>query len=86
MHTQLKKRIEAGKRAVMAQTGLMHRGFRRAKSTWKSDGTRVTAADLAISAAILRDLAENEAWPYFDTFNLHHYAPCRRAGQIIWLR
>ena len=23
--------------------------------------------------AQLRDLHENEAWPYFDTFNLHHY-------------
>jgi hypothetical protein len=23
----------------------------------------------------LRDLQENEAWPYFDTFNLHHYEP-----------
>ena len=23
--------------------------------------------------APLRDLHENEAWPYFDTFNLHHY-------------
>jgi myo-inositol-1(or 4)-monophosphatase len=56
MKTPLKKRIEAGKRAVMAQTGLLHRGFRRARSTWKSDGTRVTTADLAISAAILRDL------------------------------
>lgn len=26
-------------------------------------------------AATLRDLQENEAWPYFDTFNLHHYEP-----------
>ncbi len=26
-------------------------------------------------AATLRDLADNEAWPYFDTFNLHHYEP-----------
>ena len=25
--------------------------------------------------AILRDLDANCAWPYFDTFNLHHYAP-----------
>ena len=24
--------------------------------------------------AILEDLAANQAWPYFDTFNLHHYA------------
>jgi hypothetical protein len=26
-------------------------------------------------AATLRDLHENEAWPYFDSFNLHHYSP-----------
>ena len=26
-------------------------------------------------AATLRDLHENEAWPCFDTFNLHHYDP-----------
>ena len=25
------------------------------------------------NAATLHDLHENEAWPYFDTFNLHHY-------------
>lgn len=25
--------------------------------------------------AQLEDLDANEAWPYFDTFNLHHYAP-----------
>ncbi len=25
--------------------------------------------------ATLRDFRENEAWPYFDTFNLHHYEP-----------
>jgi hypothetical protein len=26
-------------------------------------------------AATLHDLQSNEAWPYFDTFNLHHYEP-----------
>jgi hypothetical protein len=26
-------------------------------------------------AATLHDFQENEAWPYFDTFNLHHYEP-----------
>lgn len=26
-------------------------------------------------ASTLRDLAENEAWPWFDTYNLHHYEP-----------
>ena len=41
---------------VRAQTGRLHRDFRRAASAWKADGTRVTAADLAISKAILRAL------------------------------
>lgn len=27
------------------------------------------------NAAQLEDLRDNEAWPYFDTFNLHHYEP-----------
>ena len=46
--------------------------------------------------AILRDLHANEAWPYFDTFNLHHYVPIARypdwyaafrevsAGRPLW--
>ncbi len=28
-------------------------------------------------AATLKDFSENEAWPYFDTFNVHHYEPLR---------
>lgn len=49
-------RIEAAKRAVLAQADFLHREFGRARSEWKSDGTRVTAADIAISEAIFRDL------------------------------
>ena len=54
---ELLARIEAGKRAVMAQTELLHREFGRAESKWKADGTRVTAVDVAISEGIFRDLA-----------------------------
>ena len=50
-------RIEAAKQAVLAQTDLMQREFGRAESKWKSDGTRVTAVDIAISEGIFRDLA-----------------------------
>jgi len=32
--------------------------------------------------AILGDLHANRAWPYFETFNLHHYAPVDRYPQI----
>jgi myo-inositol-1(or 4)-monophosphatase len=56
MNVAIKQRIAAAKRAVQAQAGLLHRGFRRARSSWKSDGTRVTDIDLAISEAILREL------------------------------
>ena len=48
-------------------------------------------------AATLRDLQENAAWPYFDTFNLHHYEGFARfpklyadfravsAGRPLWV-
>ncbi len=49
-------RIAAAKRAVSAQTELLHREFGRAESRWKSDGTRVTAVDVAISENIFREL------------------------------
>jgi myo-inositol-1(or 4)-monophosphatase len=49
-------RIEAAKRAVLAQVDFLHREFGRVRSEWKSDGTRVTAADIAISEAIFREL------------------------------
>jgi myo-inositol-1(or 4)-monophosphatase len=52
----LSLRIAAAQRAVLAQTDLLHREFGRVKSEWKADGTRVTAADLAISAGIVGEL------------------------------
>ena len=54
---EIVKRIEAAKRAVTAQTALLHAEFGRAESRWKSDGTRVTAVDVAISENIFRELA-----------------------------
>ena len=53
---EITARIAAAQRAVLAQTELLHREFGRVKSKWKSDGTRVTAADLAISDGIVREL------------------------------
>jgi myo-inositol-1(or 4)-monophosphatase len=50
-------RIEAGKRAVMAQTEALHRDFGCATSNWKSDGTRVTPVDIAISEGIVSELS-----------------------------
>lgn len=54
--SELLVRLEAGKSAVLARTDLMHREFGRVKSEWKYDGTRVTAADVAISEGIFEDL------------------------------
>lgn len=63
---ELLARIEAGKRAVMAQIDLLQREFGRAESKWKADGTRVTAVDVAISEGIFRELgAQFPADQYF---------------------
>lgn len=61
----LQSRIAAAKRAVLAQTALLHREFGRAESKWKADGTRVTAVDVAISEGIFRDLAAEFAADQF---------------------
>ena len=53
---ELLARITAGKLSVLAQTEFMHREFGKVVSEWKYDGTRVTAADLAISAGIFAEL------------------------------
>lgn len=52
----LAARLSAGAEAVLAETALLHREFGRAESRWKSDGTRVTPVDLAISRQIFQRL------------------------------
>ena len=54
--SELNRRIEAGKAAVLAETPLLHREFGKVESHWKPDGTRVTAIDIAISENIFRAL------------------------------
>jgi myo-inositol-1(or 4)-monophosphatase len=54
---ELLQRIEAAKAAVLSETALLHREFGKAESRWKSDGTRVTAVDIAISENISRALS-----------------------------
>jgi myo-inositol-1(or 4)-monophosphatase len=54
---ELISRTEAARRAVTAQVDLLHREFGRAESRWKSDGTRVTAVDIAISEGIFKELS-----------------------------
>jgi myo-inositol-1(or 4)-monophosphatase len=54
--SELLSRVAAAKSAVLAQVDLLHREFGRAESRWKSDGSRVTAIDVAISEGIFREL------------------------------
>lgn len=53
---EIAARLAAGVDAVMTETALLHREFGRAESRWKSDGTRVTPVDLAISQQIFQRL------------------------------
>jgi len=50
-------RIDAAKKAVMAQSELLNQQFGRAESRWKKDGTRVTAIDIQISENIVKELS-----------------------------
>lgn len=50
------ERMDAAKTAVSGQVDFFHREFGRVASQWKHDGTRVTAADLAISEGIFAEL------------------------------
>jgi myo-inositol-1(or 4)-monophosphatase len=64
---EIDARLTAARSAVLAQTELLHREFGRVKSDWKSDGTRVTAVDLAISDGIVSALRQK--FPEDDYFS-----------------
>jgi myo-inositol-1(or 4)-monophosphatase len=53
----IRERVEVAKAAVLAQVDLLQANFGRAETQWKSDGTRVTAVDLAISADLVERLS-----------------------------
>jgi len=79
-------RIEAAKRAVTAQTELLHREFGRAKSQWKSDGTRVTAVDVAISEGIVTALRAEFAQDQFFSEELADTPdPVPLAARFSWV-
>ena len=80
--------------------------IRIAAGFWSVNGIlrkRLDPRPLAILLALfglafqrLADFNDNEAWPYFDTFNLHHYEPLqnypklyadfRAQGTLRWQR
>ncbi len=53
----LRERILAGKDAVLAEVAYFRQNFGQAVTEWKSDGTRVTNVDVAISENIFRALS-----------------------------
>jgi myo-inositol-1(or 4)-monophosphatase len=53
VNNELEQRIEVAKRAVLAETELMHREFGRARADIKHDGTKVTPVDIAISEHLM---------------------------------
>lgn len=79
-------RIAAAKRAVLAQTELLHREFGRVKSEWKADGTRVTAVDLAISENIFRELrAQFPNDQFFSEELTDPGAPIPVTARFVWV-
>lgn len=82
----LERRIQAGKAAVLAQRERFISDFGNAKSHWKSDGTRVTDADLAISAAIFASLsAEFPADQYFSEESAQASGAVARTAEWSWM-
>ncbi len=83
---ELLARIAAAKSAVLAQTALLHREFGRAESRWKSDGTRVTAVDIAISENIFRELGAQFADDqYFSEELAEHDRPVAVTSRFSWV-
>jgi myo-inositol-1(or 4)-monophosphatase len=83
---ELLARIDAAKRAVLAQTELLHREFGRAESQWKSDGTRVTPVDVAISKNIFDELAAQfPADQYFSEELAETDAPIPVTAEFSWV-
>jgi myo-inositol-1(or 4)-monophosphatase len=82
----LQDRIDAAKRAVCAQTELLHREFGRAESRWKGDGTRVTATDLAISENIFNELrAKFPSDQFFSEEQADFKGPVTVTARFSWI-
>ena len=82
---ELTARIEAAKAAVLAQADLLGREFGRVESRWKSDGTRVTAVDLAISDNISKALKAGFADDQFFSEELTAEAPIPLTSRFSWM-
>ncbi|MFZ5496021.1 MAG: inositol monophosphatase family protein [Verrucomicrobiota bacterium] len=70
--SEIEQRIEVAKRAVLAETELLHREFGRTRTEIKHDGTKVTAVDIAISEHLMAGITQ--AFPA-DQFFSEELAP-----------
>ena len=83
---ELFSRIDAAKVAVLSQTELLHREFGKAESKWKSDGTRVTAIDIAISENIFRSLeAQFPSDQFFSEELANTDRPIAVTAKYVWV-
>ncbi len=86
MSAEITTRIAAAKQAVMAETALLLREFGRAESKLKSDGTRVTAVDIAISQNIQRSLhAQFPGDQFFSEELTESPAPIPVTSRFCWM-
>lgn len=86
MDQEITRRVAAGLAAVRAQTAFFHAQFGKAESKWKHDGTRVTAADIAISGDIFRELqAQFGEDEYFSEESEPGRAPVPLAARFAWV-
>lgn len=79
-------RIALAKEAVLAETGLLHGEFGRARSEIKHDGTKVTAVDIAISQhlqdAVARRFPEDQ---FFSEELAPGSAPTPVTARFCWV-
>lgn len=86
MSPEILARSAAARRAVLNQTELMLHELGRAASSWKSDGTRVTAVDIAISENVFRELsAQFPTDQYFSEELPDSGAPLRVTARYSWV-
>lgn len=84
--SEIEQRIEVAKQAVMAETGLMHAEFGRARSEIKYDGTKVTAVDIAISQHLQEAIAQRFPEDQFFSEELApNTAPTAVTARFSWV-
>jgi myo-inositol-1(or 4)-monophosphatase len=86
IESALRKRIEAGRLAVLSQVQYFRKNFGLAQSRWKKDGTRVTEVDEAISAEIFSVLSASFPQDdYCSEESVETPKPIALFGEFAWI-